>query len=123
MPGAKIRFEADPIGDGAFLLSTFSFAGLLELVLSTGEIRPQQIDANFNTSNLLGIDRGAISQHIDPQALFNPKIVPFRGADAAAVGDAAGAALLSARAGPALIDRTLKPISKAAERMWPTAAT
>ncbi len=64
----QIRFEADPIGDGALLLGTLGFAGSLELVLSTGEIRPQQIDSNFNTSNLLGIDRGAISQHIDPHA-------------------------------------------------------
>jgi membrane-associated phospholipid phosphatase len=63
-----IRFEADPIGDGALLLGTLGFAGSLELVLSTGEIRPQQIDANFNTSNLLGIDRGAVSQNVDPHA-------------------------------------------------------
>jgi undecaprenyl-diphosphatase len=103
VPGAKIRFEADPIGDGAFLLSTFSFAGLLELVLSTGEIRPQQIDANFNTSNLLGIDRGAISQHIDPHAatysniglygsigfaLLDPILTGFRDGREAAIVDA-----------------------------------
>ena len=40
----KIRFEADPIGDGALLLGTVGFASLSELVLSTGEIRPQKQD-------------------------------------------------------------------------------
>jgi undecaprenyl-diphosphatase len=101
--GAKIRFEADPIGDGAFLLSTVSFAGILELVLSTGEIRPQQIDANFSTSNLLGIDRVAITQHIDPHAatysniglygsigfaLLDPILTGFRDGREAAIVDA-----------------------------------
>jgi membrane-associated phospholipid phosphatase len=73
----RIRFEADPIGDGALLGATLGFASLLELVLSTGEIRPQQIDANFSTSNLLGIDRGAISQHIDPNAAAHSQVGLF----------------------------------------------
>jgi undecaprenyl-diphosphatase len=64
----KIRFTADPVGDGAFLAGLIGFVGTLELVLSTGEIRPQQIDPSFNVSSLLAIDRGAVSQHIDPRA-------------------------------------------------------
>jgi membrane-associated phospholipid phosphatase len=98
-----IRFEADPIGDGALLGATIGFAGTLELVLSTGEIRPQQIDPNFNTSNLLGIDRGAISQHIDPHAAtystiglagavafaaLDPVLTGFRDGSEAAIVDA-----------------------------------
>jgi membrane-associated phospholipid phosphatase len=66
--GDTIRFEADPVGDGALLGATVGFATLTELILSTGEIRPQQIDARFDTTNLLSIDRGAVSQHIDPNA-------------------------------------------------------
>jgi membrane-associated phospholipid phosphatase len=73
----KIRFEADPIGDGALLGATLGFTSLLELVLSTGEIRPQQIDANFSTSSLLSIDRGAISQHIDPNAAARSEVGLF----------------------------------------------
>ncbi len=64
----KIRFTADPVGDGAFLGGMAGFVGTLEAVLSTGEIRAQQIDANFSTGSLLAIDRGAVSQHIDPHA-------------------------------------------------------
>jgi undecaprenyl-diphosphatase len=37
-------------------------------VLSTGEIQPQQISATFKTSQLLGIDRGAIHQKLDSGA-------------------------------------------------------
>jgi undecaprenyl-diphosphatase len=101
--GQAIRFEADPIGDGALLLATIGFAGTLELVLSTGEIRPQQIDPNFNTSSLLGIDRGAISQHIDLHAgtystiglagaivfaALDPVLTGFRDGSEAAIVDA-----------------------------------
>lgn len=63
-----VRFAADPIGDGAMLAASFGFAGVSELIMSTGEIRPQQIDAAFDTRKLLGIDRNAIFQKLDPSA-------------------------------------------------------
>lgn len=63
-----VRFKADPLGDGAILAGTLAFAGLSEAILSTGEIRPQQIDANFDTRHLLPIDRAAITQSIDTTA-------------------------------------------------------
>ncbi len=41
---------------------------LSAFILSTGEVRPQQIDPTFKDSTLLGIDRGAISQNPDKNA-------------------------------------------------------
>jgi membrane-associated phospholipid phosphatase len=67
-PAGGIKFTADPIGDGAILSMALGFSAISELIISTGEIRPQQIDPTFQSSSLLGIDRGAISQSIDPNA-------------------------------------------------------
>ena len=67
-PNGTNRFEADPIQDGALLGISLGFAALSEALLSTGEVRPQQISSSFDTSSLLGIDRGAISQHPDSNA-------------------------------------------------------
>ena len=61
-PPAKTTFAVDPVADGAVILLAGGFAGLLDLINSTGEVRPQQIARDFDTSSLLGIDRGAISQ-------------------------------------------------------------
>jgi membrane-associated phospholipid phosphatase len=63
-----IKFKADPLGDGALLAASLGFAGLSEAIISTGEIRPQQIDATFDTKRLLGIDQAAISQIVDTSA-------------------------------------------------------
>jgi undecaprenyl-diphosphatase len=62
------RLQADPIADGAMLGIALGFAGLSTVILSTGEIRPQQISSTFTTSQLLGIDRTAITQTVDPNA-------------------------------------------------------
>lgn len=67
-PPGRTTFDADPIADGAVVLVSVGFAGVLDLINGTGEIRPQQISPNFQTSQLLGIDRGAISQTIDSNA-------------------------------------------------------
>lgn len=67
-PSGKTHFEADPVGDGAILGISIGFAALSEALLSTGEIRPQQIRSNFDTNSLLSIDRGAISQNVDSSA-------------------------------------------------------
>lgn len=63
-----VQFRADPLGDGALLAATLGFAGLSEAIISTGEIRPQQIDSAFDTNRLLPIDRAAITQTIDTSA-------------------------------------------------------
>lgn len=63
-----VTFKADPLGDGALLAASLGFGGLSEAIISTGEIRPQQIDAAFNTARLLPIDRAAVSQTIDTTA-------------------------------------------------------
>jgi undecaprenyl-diphosphatase len=75
----RVRITADPVGDGALLAVSGGFDILAELVLSTGEIRPQQIDPNFSTNQLLGIDRGAISQHPDPNAATLSTVGLFTG--------------------------------------------
>ncbi|HEY4116521.1 MAG TPA: phosphatase PAP2 family protein, partial [Byssovorax sp.] len=41
---------------------------MLQLIVGTGEIRPQQISPDFKTSSLLAIDRPAVTQTIDPHA-------------------------------------------------------
>ncbi|MGH7285515.1 MAG: hypothetical protein ACRELY_28675, partial [Polyangiaceae bacterium] len=68
VPEGHVRFEADPVGDGAMLTALAGFDVLSEFVLSTGEVRPQQIDPSFDTQSLLSIDRGAISQNPDANA-------------------------------------------------------
>jgi undecaprenyl-diphosphatase len=62
------RLQADPIADGAMLSIAIGFAGLSTVILSTGEIRPQQISSTFTSSQLLGIDRIAVTQTVDPNA-------------------------------------------------------
>jgi undecaprenyl-diphosphatase len=59
---------ADPITDGSIIAISAGFAGLLELVAGTGEVRPQQISQSFDRNSLLGIDRGALSQRLDSNA-------------------------------------------------------
>lgn len=67
-PAGRTTFDIDPFADSAMIGVSLGFAGTLELVNSTGEIRPQQIASNFDRSHLIWIDRGAITQHIDPHA-------------------------------------------------------
>lgn len=61
-------FDVDPIVDGTIVAVAFGFAGITDLINSTGEVRPQQISPNFKRSDLLGIDRGALSQTFDSNA-------------------------------------------------------
>lgn len=62
------RFDAEPVQDGAIVSIAVGFAGLLELINSTGEITPQQIAPGIDRGRLLPIDRDALSQTIDPNA-------------------------------------------------------
>ncbi len=62
------RLQADPILDGALLGISVGFAGLSTMILTTGELRPEQISPTFSTSQLLGIDRVALTQKVDPHA-------------------------------------------------------
>jgi undecaprenyl-diphosphatase len=59
---------ADPVGDGAIAGGSLAFTILSNMILSTGEIRPQQIASTFRAGELLAIDRVAIRQKIDPNA-------------------------------------------------------
>lgn len=61
----RVTFAADPIADGGIIIAAATFALVLEQINSTGEIRPQQISPNFNRSQLLAIDRGAVNQDVD----------------------------------------------------------
>lgn len=67
-PPGHSTFAVDPIGDGAIIVGATTFAGILDLINGTGEVRPQQIAPSFDRSHLLGIDRGAISQTVDSNA-------------------------------------------------------
>lgn len=67
-PSPKIRFQADPIGDTGALVVALTFSLLSNEVLSTGEVRPQQISPTFQKSELLGIDRGAVTNNLDSNA-------------------------------------------------------
>jgi len=57
------KFHVEPITDGAIVAINAGFAGLLDLVVGTGELRPQQISPNFDPKSLTWLDRGAISQN------------------------------------------------------------
>src|SRR5690348_11163190 len=59
------HFRVDPISDGVLIVAGLGFSSLSELIISTGEIAPQRPGS---TNNLLGFDRLAISQTIDPNA-------------------------------------------------------
>ncbi|HKO48828.1 MAG TPA: phosphatase PAP2 family protein [Polyangiaceae bacterium] len=67
-PPGRTTFDIDPVADSAMIAVSLGFAGTLELINSTGEIRPQQIAPNFNTSNLIGIDRFAVTRQPTPSA-------------------------------------------------------
>jgi membrane-associated phospholipid phosphatase len=73
-PPTKITFTADPISDGGIIIAALTFAGLLEQINGTGEIRPQQIASNFERSQLLWIDRVAVAQTIDDSAKMRSNI-------------------------------------------------
>jgi membrane-associated phospholipid phosphatase len=59
------HFTVDPVVDGVLIAGGAGFAGMLQLVLSTGEIRPLPPG---NPDNLLSIDRVAVTQTVDPHA-------------------------------------------------------
>lgn len=67
-PPPNHTFEAEPLRDGAIILLSVTFAGLLDAINSTGEVHPQQISPDFNTDSLLFFDRIAVTQTIDPNA-------------------------------------------------------
>jgi undecaprenyl-diphosphatase len=61
-PEEHVTFQSDPIADGAIVVVSLGTAGVLEMINSTGEIRPQQIAPNFEHNNLIWIDRAAVEQ-------------------------------------------------------------
>ncbi len=61
-------FAVDPVGDTAVIAVGTGFAGLLDLIITTGEIRPQQISTSFDAKSLLAIDRAAVTQRVDGNA-------------------------------------------------------
>jgi undecaprenyl-diphosphatase len=65
------HFTVDPIADGVLIAAGAGTAGLLELILSTGEIVPQRPGS---PDNLLPFDRIATTQTIDPNALLYSNI-------------------------------------------------
>ena len=59
------HFTVDPVADGALIVGGAGFSGLLESILSTGEITPQRPG---DPNRLLPIDRIAVTQTFDPHA-------------------------------------------------------
>lgn len=64
-PPDKMRFVADPLSDGAILGIAYGFVGLSSIIISSGELKPQQ---PVSTSKLSSLDKLAITQTIDPRA-------------------------------------------------------
>src|SRR3954471_3254821 len=58
-------FKVDPVTDGVIVGGALGFTVLSQLVLSTGEIAPQRPG---DPDKLLGIDRVAVTQSVDPNA-------------------------------------------------------
>lgn len=67
-PLGRITFQSDPIADGAIIVVSLGSAGLLELINSTGEIRPQQISPDFDPNQLISIDRAVVNNTMHPSA-------------------------------------------------------
>jgi membrane-associated phospholipid phosphatase len=67
-----LHFAVDPVADGTLIVGGFGFSILAELILSTGEIVPQRTGS---PSNLLGIDRVAVTQQVDPHAARNSSVM------------------------------------------------
>jgi membrane-associated phospholipid phosphatase len=65
------HFTVDPVADGVLIAAGAGTAGLLELILSTGEIVPQKPGS---PDNLLPFDRIAVTQTVDPNALLYSNI-------------------------------------------------
>jgi membrane-associated phospholipid phosphatase len=59
------HFTVNPVADGVLTVAGAGFSGILGLILSTGEI---QATPPGPTSNLLSIDRGAVTQTFDKSA-------------------------------------------------------
>lgn len=59
------HFTVDPVSDGVLIGGGAAISGLLSLILSTGEIKPTLPGPE---SNLLWIDKLAVTQHVDPNA-------------------------------------------------------
>ncbi|MEZ4369218.1 MAG: phosphatase PAP2 family protein [Polyangiaceae bacterium] len=60
------HFHVDPITDGAILSVGVGFSGLLEWIIGTGELQPQQPG---DTDRLLPIDRGIVD--VEPSSTAN----------------------------------------------------
>jgi membrane-associated phospholipid phosphatase len=69
---ADQHFKIDPVADIVLTGASAGAAGLIDLILSTGEIRPQPLalDAQGQpiVSHLLSFDRTAVTQTVDPNA-------------------------------------------------------
>jgi hypothetical protein len=59
------RFAIQPVADGAVIVTGAGFATFLAFILDTGEIQPLAVQSGAE-SRLLGIDRIAVTQTIDP---------------------------------------------------------
>lgn len=67
-PHSKRTLQSDPIADGCIIVVSLGSAGVLELINSTGEIRPQQIVPGFKASQLIWLDRGAVKSSYSTSA-------------------------------------------------------
>lgn len=76
-PPGPLKLAVDPIADGGVIIGAVAFAGILDLINSTGEVRPQQISPTFQKSSLLGIDRAAVEQVPDTGARFRSNLGLF----------------------------------------------
>jgi membrane-associated phospholipid phosphatase len=82
-PVKDTHFSVDPVADGVLIAAGGGTAGILELILSTGELVPQRPGP---TNNLLSFDRDAVTQTVDPNAALFSNIglttaIAFAGVD------------------------------------------
>lgn len=63
--GESEHFTIDPVVDGVLIGGGFTFAELLSMIISTGELQPTQPGSS---DVLLSIDHVAVTQTIDPNA-------------------------------------------------------
>jgi membrane-associated phospholipid phosphatase len=76
------HFKIDPVSDGVITVGAAGFSGILGMVLGTGEIRATTPGP---TTALLGFDRDAVTQTIDPNAATYSDIGLYAGVSFAVI--------------------------------------
>ena len=81
-PTGRMTFDIDPVADSGMIAVSLGFAGTLELINSTGEIRPQQIrPSGVGKLTLFSANILLVKQNGTEKKQPAQDILPFRNPD------------------------------------------